>query len=136
MKKLLSIFCIILVQSSVYGQKDQYRLLIKTWNFLKYYHPDLASAKKDADSLFLTTVEKVNDQSDANSVIKVLTENLNHKFSGTPVNDQEKDILSANQDFKWYQKNKKISTENKALLKDIYDHRFISDTGGKTKARR
>lgn len=133
MKKLLSIFCIILVQSSVYGQKDQYRLLIKTWNFLKYYHPDLASAKKDADSLFLTTVEKVNDQSDANSVIKVLTENLNHKFSGTPVNDQEKDILSANQDFKWYQKNKKISTENKALLKDIYDHRFISDTGGKQK---
>lgn len=134
MKKLISIFCLLLIHSLAYGQRDQYNLFIKTWNFLKYHHPDVANEKIDADSLFLTTVEKVNNQSDANSLIKILTENLNQKFSGTPVTDQEKDILSANQNFNWYQKNKKISSENKALLNHIYQHRFIATSEKKQRS--
>jgi C-terminal processing protease CtpA/Prc len=125
MKKLLSIFCLILIQSVVYGQKDQYNIFIKTWNFLKYYHPDTAGGKIDADSLFLAGIEKINDQSDVNSVIKILTVNLNNKFSGTPVIDDAKDIFTANQDFSWFKKNKNISSENKTLLSNIYDHRYI-----------
>lgn len=128
MKKLIPLFFLIFIQSSVYGQKDQYHLFIKTWNFLKYYHPDIAGGKTDADSLFLKTVEKVNNQADANSVITILTENLDNQFSIAPATDLEKDILSANQNFNWYKKNKKVSSENKALLNNIYAHRFVSDS--------
>ncbi|WP_131797256.1 S41 family peptidase [Chryseobacterium kwangjuense] len=133
MKKLISVFCLVIVQSLVYGQKEQYNLFIRTWNFLKYYHPDLAGGKINSDSLFLTNIEKVNQQTDTNSVIRILSEKLNQNFSGNPVIDQEKDILSVNQDFSWYQKNKKISPQNKNLLNTIYQHRLITQTDKKQK---
>jgi hypothetical protein len=46
-------------QQLVFTQKDQYYPFIKTWDFIKYYHPDLTSRKIDADSLFLANIEKI-----------------------------------------------------------------------------
>ncbi|SDQ71544.1 C-terminal processing protease CtpA/Prc, contains a PDZ domain [Chryseobacterium soldanellicola] len=57
-------------------------------------------------------------------LIKKLTQNLNTTFSATPIADDQKDILSVNQNFDWYQKNKKITAENKTLLNNIYKNRF------------
>lgn len=133
MRKALIFFFLIAIQSTIYAQKDQYNYFIKTWNFLKY-HPDIASGKKDADSLFLSTVENVTGKSDVNSIINLLTANLNHQFSGKPVVDDSKDVWSVNQDFSWYQKNKKISSENKAFLNNVYNHRFIAGPEKKDKA--
>ncbi|WP_172625735.1 S41 family peptidase [Chryseobacterium panacisoli] len=106
---------------------------MKTWNFIKYYHPDVASGKKDADSLFLMTIGKVNEKTDENTIINLLSTNLKNKFSSAPVIDHPKDVLSVNQDFRWYQNNKKVSSENKTLLNNIYSHRFIAENEQKEK---
>ena len=131
MKKIFILFFVIVIHAALYAQKDRYLYFMKTWNFIQYYHPDVASGKKDADSLFLETIGKVDGKSDENTVITLLSANLNHKFSGTPVIDNQKDVLSVNQNFRWYQKNKKVSSENKKLLNDIYSHRFIAENDKK-----
>ncbi|WP_415328513.1 S41 family peptidase [Chryseobacterium sp. MMS23-Vi53] len=124
MKKLKIFILFFLFQQFIFAQKNQYSDFIKTWNFIKYYHPDLASRKMDADSLFLINIEKINLKQDFNEIIKQLTQNLNTKFSAAPIIENQKDILSVNQNFDWFEKNKKISQENKNLLNDIYKNRF------------
>lgn len=133
MKNIFILFFVIAMHIGVHAQKENYIYYMKTWNFIKYYHPDIAGGKKDADSLFLETIGKVNEKSDENAIITLLSQNLNHKFSGTPIIDAPKDVLSANQNFRWYQKNKKVTSENKILLNDIYSHRFIAEADQKEK---
>jgi C-terminal processing protease CtpA/Prc len=124
MKKapLILLFC--LFQQFIFAQKDQYNDFMKTWNFIKYYHPDVASGKIDADSLFLTTLKNINSKDDFNSVIEKLSQNLNKNFTNSVPTETSKDILTKNQNFDWFQKNGKISSENKALLNSIYNHRY------------
>lgn len=124
MKKATFFIVFLAIQQFIFAQKNQYADFIKTWNFIKYYHPDLASRKIDADSVFLMNVEKINGKENFNDIIKLLTQNLNTSFSSAPVVDTQKDVLSVNQNFDWFQKNKKISPENKNLLNNIYKYRF------------
>jgi len=124
MKKAILFIVFLAIQQFIFAQKNQYADFIKTWNFIKYYHPDLASKKANADSLFLMNVEKVNGKESFNDVIKLLTQNLNTRFSSAPVIETQKDVLTVNQNFDWFQKNKKISPENKNLLNNIYRYRF------------
>ncbi|WP_029294880.1 S41 family peptidase [Chryseobacterium hispalense] len=124
MKKITFFILFLAVQQFIFAQKSQYADFIKTWNFVKYYHPDLASRKIDADSLFLVNIEKVNPKQNFNEIITLVTRNLNTKFSLPPIIETQKDILSVNQNFDWFQKNKKISKENKDLLNSIYKNRF------------
>ncbi|MFN4362718.1 S41 family peptidase [Chryseobacterium hispalense] len=124
MKKITFFILFLAVQQFIFAQKSQYADFIKTWNFVKYYHPDLASRKIDADSLFLVNIEKVNPKQNFNEIITLVTRNLNTKFSLPPIIETQKDILSVNQNFDWFQKNKKISKENKDLLNNIYKNRF------------
>lgn len=124
MKKITFFTLFLVVQQFIFAQKNQYADFIKTWNFVKYYHPELASRKIDADSLFLVTIEKVNTKQNFNEIITLVTRNLNTQFSSPPIIETQKDILSVNQNFDWFQKNKKISKENKDLLNSIYKNRF------------
>lgn len=124
MKKITFFILFLVVQQFIFAQKNQYADFIKTWNFVKYYHPELASRKIDADSLFLVTIEKVNTKQNFNEIITLVTRNLNTQFSSPPIIETQKDILSVNQNFNWFQKNKKISKENKDLLNSIYKNRF------------
>ncbi|RZJ50213.1 MAG: hypothetical protein EOO19_03695 [Chryseobacterium sp.] len=94
---------------------------MKTWNFIKYYHPDVASGKIDADSLFLITLKSVDSKDDFNSVIGKLSKNLNKKLTNPAPVETSKDILTKNQNFDWFQKSGKISSENIALLNSIYN---------------
>lgn len=124
MKKITFFILFLAFQQFIFAQKSQYADFIKTWNFVKYYHPDLASRKIDADSLFLVNIEKVNPKQNFNEIITLVTRNLNTKFSLPPIIETQKDILFVNQNFDWFQKNKKISKENKDLLNNIYKNRF------------
>jgi len=124
MKKITLFTLIITIQQFIFAQKNQYADFIKTWNFVKYYHPDLASGKIDSDSLFLVNIEKVSPKQNFNEIITLITQNLNTQFSSPPTIDNNKDILSVNQNFDWFQKNKKITAENKNLLHNIYKNRF------------
>jgi len=124
MKKITFFILFLIIQQSIFAQKNQYADFIKTWNFIKYYHHDLASRKIDADSLFLVNIENVSPKQNFNEIITLLTRNLDIKTSSKPIVEDQKDILSVNQNFDWFQKNKKISPENKKLLNDIYKNRF------------
>ncbi len=124
MKKLINVIFILLFNQIIFAQKDQYYDFIKTWNFIKYYHPDVASGKIDADSLFLHTVKNINSKDDFNSVIGKLSQNLNKNLSIPAPAETSKDVLTQNQNFDWFQKNKNISAENKNLLNTIYNHRY------------
>ena len=112
MKKITLFTLFITIQQFIFAQKNQYADFIKTWNFVKYYHPDLASGKIDADSLFLVNIEKVRPKQNFNEIITLVTQNLNTQFSSPPVIDNNKDILFVNQNFDWFQKNKKIMAVN------------------------
>lgn len=124
MKKTSVLLIFFLFQQYIFAQKDQYYDFIKTWNFIKYYHPDLASGKIDADSLFLVNVKNISSQDDFNSVIDKLIAKLNKKFTASAPAETSQDVFTKNQNFDWFQKNKKINTENKDLLNTIYNHRY------------
>lgn len=124
MKKISILIVFLLFQHSVFAQKNHYYDYIKTWNFIKYYHPDLASGKVNADSLFLANVKGVNTNDDFNSVINKLTSKLNKNFITSAPNETSKDLMLQNQNFDWFQKNRKISAGNRDLLNNIYKHRY------------
>lgn len=124
MKKTSVLLIFFLFHQYIFAQKDQYYDFIKTWNFIKYYHPDLASGKIDADSLFLVNVKNINSQDDFNSIVEKLTGKLNKKFTASAPSETSLDVFTKNQNFNWFQKNRKISSENKEVLNSIYDHRY------------
>lgn len=121
----ISIVCIFLFfHQYVSAQKNPQYEFIKTWNFIKYYHPDLASGKVNADSLFLANVKDVNTNYDFNAVINKLTSKLNKNLITSAPTETSKDLMLQNQNFDWFQKNRKISASNKDLLNNIYKHRY------------
>lgn len=124
MKRTVIILVLFFFQQSLSAQKEQQYFFLKTWNFLKYYHPDLAGGKKDADSLFLATIKSVDSNDDFNSIILKLSKDLNKTLTNLAPAETSTDILTKNQNFDWFQKNSKISSENKALLNNIYHHRY------------
>lgn len=124
MKKTSVLLIFFLFHQYIFAQKDQYYDFIKTWNFIKYYHPDLASGKIDADSLFLVNVKNISSQDDFNSIFDKLTGKLNKKFIASAPAETSQDVFTKNQNFNWFQKNRKISSENKDALNSIYNHRY------------
>lgn len=124
MKKTSVLLIFFLFQQYIFAQKDQYYDFIKTWNFIKYYHPDLAGGKIDADSLFLMNVKNISSQDDFNSIVEKLTGKLNKKFTASAPSETSQDVFIKNQNFNWFQKNTKISSENKDALNSIYNHRY------------
>lgn len=124
MKKITILISFFLFQQLIFAQKNQYFDFIKTWNFIKFYHPDVASGKIDADSLFLNTIKNISSKDDFNSIIRKLSQNLNKNFTTPAKIETAKDIFTENQNFDWFQKNGKISTEYKFLLNTIYKNRF------------
>jgi len=124
MKKTSVLLIFFLFQQYIFAQKDQYYDFIKTWNFIKYYHPDLASGKIDADSLFLVNVKNISSQDDFNSIVEKLTGKLNKKFTASAPAETSLDVFTKNQNFNWFQKKRKINSENKEVLNSIYNHRY------------
>ncbi|MFC0425279.1 S41 family peptidase [Chryseobacterium scophthalmum] len=124
MKKTSVLLIFFLFHQYIFAQKDQYYDFIKTWNFIKYYHPDLASGKIDADSLFLVNVKNISSQDDFNSIVEKLTGKLNKKFTASAPSETSLDVFTKNQNLNWFQKNRKISSENKKVLNSIYNHRY------------
>ena len=124
MKKISILIVFLLFQHSVFAQKNYYYDYIKTWNFIKYYHPDLAAGKVDADSLFLNTFKNISSKDDFNSIIGKLSQHLNKNLTTPAPKETSKDVLTKNQNFDWFQKNGKVSSENKALLDNIYMNRY------------
>jgi len=111
------------------NENEKYFLFFKTWNFLKYYHPQFASGKKDSDAVFMknqSLLDDISDKAELNAflmgmIIDLGTDKKDLKNTNLPV-------LVVNPLHKWYLKNALINTELKNELLGVYRHR---DTIGK-----
>lgn len=124
MKKCIYFLLISMTHLCASAQKNSYTVFFKTWNYLKYYHPDFATGKLNADSLFLQDVKKITATTDHNAVIALLTNNLQQHFSTAAAKATATDVIKSNQDFSWFRESAGIDKGHKQLLENIYQHRF------------
>ncbi|WP_341904101.1 S41 family peptidase [Fluviicola taffensis] len=117
-----------------FGQKttkqETYYLYFKTWNFIKYYHPDLASGRIDADSLFLTYlsgVEQIANKESFNKLIDQILNRLYESHSESRPTKENADVISKNLDFNWFEKNAFFDTKNKERLSAVFKNRYTGD---------
>lgn len=120
MLRCLTIACV-LISLSCSAQKELLNY-VNVWNFIKYYHPDLATGKIDADSLFLAHIPT--EKENFNDVVNSLTKDLTNIQNAKPIPEHTKDILTQNQNFNWFQKSKTLSKANKKRLTEIYNNRY------------
>lgn len=122
-KKVVIIF-LLSVPALVSAQTKQYYIFAKTWNFLKYYHPDLATGKIDADSLFMAKIAGINSEQRPELIINILLSGLRkNPIKNLPEMAADEDLLVVNQKFDWYTKSG-LSAEVVKSLKSIYFNRF------------
>lgn len=126
MGKTLTVLIIVIISFRLSAQEKSPYEYIKVWNFLKFYHPDLASGKIDADSLFLENIHQA-QQLDINQSIRLLTRNLNQTFQTKALPNKETDVFRVNQDFSWYRENPGIKQKYRKLLDNIYTYRFTGE---------
>lgn len=111
-------------------QPAAYALYFKTWNFIKYYHPDLASGKLNADSIFLRYIDEIAKVQDKKTWNTFLQSSL-LQFP-LPAAIAEKDTAAAgsllykNVNFNWYTKSDLLDRKNKKRLAAIFKHRYQS----------
>ncbi|MNU74233.1 Peptidase family S41 [compost metagenome] len=128
MKRTVTIISFLILYLPSFGQAKQVFHFSKVWNFIKYYHPDLATGKIDADSLFLTKIEQINSKQTLDEVTAVLIKDLSKPvMSKEQLVFKETDVLKRNQDFGWYAKNPEVSEKTKAALRSIFDNRFTGE---------
>lgn len=125
MKKTIVISSFLILFHVSFGQTKQYFHFSKVWNFIKYYHPDLASGKIDADSLFLVNIQQINSKQTCDEVTAILMKDLSKtSLSKKHPVFKETDLISQNQDFNWYEKNPDVSKKTKAALHTIFENRY------------
>jgi C-terminal processing protease CtpA/Prc len=127
-------FLILTLSSSVFGQKttkpETFFLYFKTWNFIKYYHPDLASGKIDADSLFLkhlSEVEQMGDKESFNKLIDQILNSLYESHSESKPIKENGDVISKNLDFTWFEKSAFFDKKNKERLSTVFKNRYTGN---------
>lgn len=132
-KSILLAIILTILSFSSFGQhkihKEFYWSYFKTWNYLKYYHPDLASGKVDADSLFfkyLPEIQKATDETTFNEVIHVLLSNLSTPSTGNGLKEEATDWLIKNLNFSWLD-SKTINNANRKELHKIFQNRYVGN---------
>ncbi|WP_066831995.1 S41 family peptidase [Rufibacter ruber] len=105
----------------------------RIWGFVKYFHPASALGQVQADSLFLAYLPKVDsaaNQKQANLVFRQLLRAVGVP-QGEKVKAQKNEpkgaFLLKNLDEAWRTKNKFLSSENRKLLDQIFEHRFTGE---------
>lgn len=104
----------------------------KTWNWLKYYHPGLATGKIQADSLFLAhwpAIDHAKDTRNFNQAIQQLISTLTlpsvemaaHKQTATD------SLLTQNIDTAWLTKENLITPALRTQLRQVYKNRYQGD---------
>ncbi|KQM74633.1 hypothetical protein ASE74_01210 [Pedobacter sp. Leaf216] len=136
MKKLKSSLCILLLVFACYqanaqkfNETEKYFLFFKTWNFLKYYHPQFTKGIEDADAIFMkkqNLIGNIHNKAELNIFLMGMITELGE--------DEE---MQHNGGFKlpnnnvlhnWYIKNGLINSDLKKKLLNVYTYR---DTVGK-----
>ena len=135
MYRFILFFLVALLSGVSFGQekvnKELYWAYFKTWNFVKYYHPDLASGKIDADSLFLKhlpEIRKAANERVFNDVLKDILSTLSTPLSVNDSQEEAKNVLAKNMDFSWLDNKALFNSENRQQLHKIFQNRYIEET--------
>jgi C-terminal processing protease CtpA/Prc len=127
-------FLVVLLSGVSFGQKkvnkELYWAYFKTWNFVKYYHPDLASGRVDADSLFLKHLPEIRKAANEKAFNDVIKDVLSSFSTPLPGNDSQKDaknLLAENMDFSWLDNKIYFNSENTQQLHKIFQNRYIAE---------
>jgi C-terminal processing protease CtpA/Prc len=108
MFRSILLFLALSLTSNSFGQKQTspeyiHFVYFKTWNYLKYYHPDLASGKLDADSVFLKHLPELSTLKDlerTNEFFEKLMKDLPVPDLGLRSYKRAEGVIS-NIDFSW-----------------------------------
>jgi C-terminal processing protease CtpA/Prc len=124
----LFLFFPIAVFCQTTGQIKARFYYLKTWGFLKYYHPALASGRMDADSIFLSNfaaADKATDAKQFNKLLSDITSSLNtgQTFKLAPSRYSATE-MTQNINHNWFMKDAFINATVRAKLQYIYAHRF------------
>jgi len=103
----------------------------KTWAFLKYNHPAMASGQEDADSIFLKqlkAIDQAKTQDEADAVMLQMLRSLEPipAASQTAIKPQKNDLLK-NIDHKWFTRDKFLSVAVRSKLQQVYAARNTAD---------
>ncbi|RNI27461.1 hypothetical protein EFA69_15125 [Rufibacter immobilis] len=125
------LFILLFIALNSYGQQieqaDKYFLYFKTWNFIKYYHPNLALGRIDADSLFfnyLTEIESTKDKKTLNKSLSKLLKQFPASHNTDIEVNNASEVLINNLDFNWFLKNPQITNRNKKAYLEILENRY------------
>lgn len=132
MKKHCLILLLLLTANTIFSQKiaetDKRFYFFKIWNFTKYYHPDLASGKINADTLFfknLAVIDAIQDKDAYNSFIQDYIDKLQIPKNKKVKRDNSKKMIMQNLDQKWFSSNKLFTSASRKKLAALFDHRYI-----------
>lgn len=99
----------------------------KTWNFVKYYHPALATGAVDADSLFfkmLPLVDKARSGEQFNNLVRSFLHDLPVSATSGKQTKPAGKILPQRPDRSWFTANSLFGKDNKQALTAIYENRY------------
>ncbi|WP_288447347.1 S41 family peptidase [uncultured Chryseobacterium sp.] len=104
---------------------------LKTWGFLKYYHPALASGRIDADSIFINNFASVDQAQNAkqlNTILLKIINDLNREqtFKAAPTKHTTTE-MTQNVNHNWFTKDKFLTVDMRNKLQYIYKNRFTDD---------
>lgn len=128
---LLLSFSLLSVSAQKIDPSSALVLYFKTWNFIKYYHPEFASGKINADSVFLEHIDDmaaIQDKKTLNQRLQAVL--LQFPFPKTVAKKDtvtRKDLLDKNVAYSWYTKDVLLDKKNKKTLAAVFKHRSQSD---------
>ncbi|MBO9567041.1 MAG: hypothetical protein J7621_29985 [Niastella sp.] len=130
---LLPLFIICSVHTfsqTTFDTKKKYSYF-KAWNWLKYYHPDLATGKVKADSLFLKHWPAINQAKESKSFNQAVLQMINTLTPpAAKATDKPTDttgLLLQNLDTTWLTKESLIMPALRIKLRQVYSNRFQGD---------
>ncbi|KFF00015.1 S41 family peptidase [Chryseobacterium luteum] len=127
---ICSLFTVLTFAQGTEQTKVKY-YYFKTWGFLKYYHPALASGSIDADSIFLNNfavVDKAQNAKQLDTILSKIIDNLNigQNFKLAPAKYTESE-MTQNVNHNWFTKDTFLQAGTRAKLQYIYNHRFVDN---------
>jgi C-terminal processing protease CtpA/Prc len=129
MKKLTALLILISTTSLVTAQNitqvESQMHFFKVWNYVKYYHPSLASGRINADTLFLqniSAVDKIKTSQEFNAFVSSFLDKL-PKVENEKAQKSKAKLLTKNRDNKWFTSGQLFNRDNKKRLNSIFEHR-------------
>lgn len=129
MKKLTALL-LLMGMTSVTAQHiepaESQLYFFKVWNYVKYYHPAVASGRINADTLFLQSigaVDRIETSGEFNAFVHSFLDKL-PRSENAKAPKSKAPLLTKNRDSKWFTSNRLFNKANKKRLSAIFEHRY------------